>query len=108
MNKLIEINQDYLIVCDNKECDFKIVNPTGEPNHDTSCYINMPCPRCGENLLTEKDYLTFLKVMKTFNWINKYFSWLTIFRFNKSKKCNEQNVYVHTHNGIHITDTKPQ
>jgi|WetSurMetagenome_2_1015567.scaffolds.fasta_scaffold453743_2 hypothetical protein len=122
--KLIEINQEYLIVCDNENCDFKIKNPTGDPNFDSSIYINMACPQCGDNLLTEKDHLIFLQFMKGVNWVNKYFSWLTIFRFRRWKKCmcdddckngvcvgnrcTKQGMYVHSHNGLHITDTKPQ
>lgn len=55
--KLIETQQEYLIVCDNKQCDYKIKNTTDNPNENVSMYLNTPCPNCGENLLTEEDYL---------------------------------------------------
>lgn len=77
--KLIEISQENLIECDNVECDYVIVNTTKDPNTCTKEYINKPCPECGTNLLTEKDYLDSLKIMKVIRRLNKWFSWLTIF-----------------------------
>ena len=97
--KLIDTHQEFLIVCDNKQCDFKIENISGDPNEDTRKYINMPCPICRENLLTEEDYKQGLKVLKAINWLNKWFSWLTIF---SSKKENKDNVVIHCHNGVMI------
>jgi hypothetical protein len=74
--KLIEMHQQYLIVCDNPACDHKIENPTGDPNEDISMFVNSPCPLCGKNLLTEKDYKDSLKVLRVINWLNKWFSWV--------------------------------
>ena len=82
--KAIEINQPNLIECDNHSCNFTIPNPIGDPNTKTVEYINTACPKCGENLLTEKDYTDHLKLMKAVNWINKWFSWITVF-YSKSK-----------------------
>jgi hypothetical protein len=93
------MNQEYLVVCDNTQCDFKVKNPTGDPNEDISMYLNIPCPKCGKNLLTEEDYLQSLRVLKIINWLNKWFSWLNIFSF---KKKNENLVTMHIHNGIKI------
>jgi hypothetical protein len=98
MRKLIETNQEYLIQCDNPECDYKVVNQTGDPSEDISSYLNQPCPLCGENLLTEQDYIQALKLMKVVKWLNKWFSWLTLF----SSKKNHQSVKVHVHNGVKI------
>ena len=96
MKKLIEISQEYLIVCDNKTCDFKIPNITKDANTSIKGYVNKPCPDCGENLLTEKDYIDSEKLMRVLNWMNKYFSWLTIF----SSKKSETKVTAHVHNGV--------
>ena len=41
----------YGIKCD--ACDY---NDMSVPYDDYPSYINKPCPVCGENLLTEKDY----------------------------------------------------
>jgi ssDNA-binding Zn-finger/Zn-ribbon topoisomerase 1 len=61
--KIIVLHQEDLIVCDNPKCDFKIKNETGEFDEETIQYVNMPCPKCGENLLTEKDYLDAMPEM---------------------------------------------
>lgn len=47
------------IKCDNPTCDYKdmSVDYTDYPN-----WVNKPCPKCGENLLTEADY----KLVKDF------------------------------------------
>jgi hypothetical protein len=93
--KLIKIYQKDLIICDNKSCDYKIKNETGDFNVEIKQYINMPCPKCGENLLTQQDYDMSKRVRKTINWINKWFGWLYFFiNIRKSK--------VHIHNGIKI------
>ena len=97
--KLIEMHQEYSIVCDNKQCDYKIKSPTGDPNEDISGYLNMPCPKCGENLLTEQDYLQSLKVLRIVNWLNKWFSWTMIF---VPKKAKQESISVHCHNGVKI------
>lgn len=81
MRPLIVAKQDYKIVCDN--CEFKIKNSTGDPSEDIIEYINKPCPICGSNLLTEKDYQKHIELLKIIAWLNKYFSWLTFFRLNK-------------------------
>lgn len=99
MKKLIETSIKDLIVCDNPNCDFTIPSKTGDANEDIKRYVNVPCPKCGQNLLTEKDYLNSQKVMNIVNFINKYFSWLTIFSFRNSKK---QTILVHAYNGIKI------
>lgn len=96
--QLIEIKQEHLLICDNPKCDYKLVNETGDPYIDSSAYINAPCPKCGENLLTEKDYTQYKRVMKVVKFLNKYFSWLTI--FSKNKK--DETVSVHVQEGIHI------
>ncbi len=98
MRKLIEMSQEYLIVCDNKNCDYKVPNKTKDPNASIKKYLNKPCPKCGENLLTEKDYKDSETLMRYINWINKWFSWITIF----IPKNKEKKVTVHVHNGINI------
>lgn len=96
-NLLIEVNQEDLVVCDNPKCDFH-VPCTEENKHELSYYVNIPCPKCGENLLTEQDYLQAVKLEKVIDLLNKYFSWLNyIFFWQKKTTTN-----VHVHNGINI------
>ncbi len=103
MKKLIEIEQDILIQCDNPECDFSVPNETKDPFADTVDFINKPCPKCGENLLTEQDQKDALRFLRLVAFVNKWFSWLTIFSF-KNKKQNVTS--VHIHNGINIKKNK--
>lgn len=102
MRKLIEIEQENLIECDNKNCDYVIKNPTKDPNESIKHYINIPCPKCGDNLLTEKDYLDSERFMRILNWMNKWFSWVTIFIPRKYETKSSAKI----HNGITIKDKK--
>ncbi len=102
MRKLIEIKQENLIECDNQNCDYVIVNQSSNPNKSIKQYINKPCPKCGENLLTEKDYLDSEKFMRVLNWMNKWFSWVTIFIPKKYETKSTAKV----HNGIEIKTYK--
>lgn len=52
------------IKCDNSSCDYVVNNVKWE---DTESYLNKPCPKCGENLLTEEDYEIFNFFMKGMN-----------------------------------------
>lgn len=40
------------IKCDNTNCDYEDNNTKFEPDR----YLNQPCPKCGESLLTPEDY----------------------------------------------------
>lgn len=99
--KLIETRQQHLVKCDNVSCDFVVDSKTGDINEDSIEYINKPCPKCRENLLTETDYLNHQKVVKMINFINKWFSWLTIFLRENDK---EKEYVVNTHRKIQITE----
>ena len=55
------------IKCDN--CNWKDMSV---PFEDYEQWINKPCPKCGENLLTQKDYDECLEIMNASEIINKY------------------------------------
>jgi len=97
--KLIEMSIENSIQCDNKKCNFVIKSQTGDPHEDISMYVNVPCPKCGENLLTEKDHLQSLAFLKKVDWVNKWFSWLT---YLSPRRAKEQKVKVHIHQGINV------
>jgi hypothetical protein len=42
------------IKCDNPKCDFVDKSVTSD---DYELWLNKPCPKCGENLLTEDDFM---------------------------------------------------
>ncbi|MFA9219865.1 MAG: hypothetical protein ACEQSL_01620 [Sediminibacterium sp.] len=100
MRKLIEKSQDSLITCDNPKCDFTI--PYSEDMEAyTIIYLNQPCPKCGENLLTEQDYIQHERILKVVNWLNRWFSWTT-YLVPKKVWDKRQTVSVHVHDGIKI------
>jgi len=101
MRKLIEYSQENLIECDHVNCGYVKPNPTKDPNVCIKRWINIPCPYCGSNLLTKKDYLDALKFMKIINWVNKWFSWIT---HMLPKKVVEGDVVVKFHNGVSIKE----
>jgi uncharacterized C2H2 Zn-finger protein len=42
----------------------------------TSDLIGTPCPKCGADMLTRKDYDHALLTFSAFDWLNKWFGWL--------------------------------
>lgn len=94
MRKLIEATQEHLVVCD--KCGYKVKNETGDPWADIDKYLNKPCPECGENLLTAEDLSSYQRMIGIIKWMNKWFSWLTIF----IPKSKERRYTVHAHDGI--------
>lgn len=97
MRKLIEATTKNLVECD--KCDYVVPNPTGDINEPIWMYLGKPCPKCGHDLLTWKDYEAAVKLKNAVNWLNKWFSWLTLF-YPKSKKRTKATAKAH--NGITI------
>lgn len=97
--KVIEIELDDLITCDTIDCGFVIKNENKTVDVDIKEYLNMPCPRCGANLLTQKDYDDSEKVRKAIEWINKWFGWISFFSRKKKMKVVGE---IKTHKGINI------
>ena len=58
---------DEGIVCDNPACDYRDPEGTLDKLEE---YLNKPCPKCGENLLTEQDYNNALTVRNTIAFLN--------------------------------------
>ena len=77
--KLIKIENMH-IKCDNPNCDYHIDDVSIELK-DLKEYVNKPCPKCGRNLLTERNYNDYKNMYNIINFVNKYFSWtLRIFK----------------------------
>ena len=65
----IEIRKMGGLQCDNPNCEWSNMEIKIE---DYKKYINYKCPKCGENVLTKKDYRTFkfmIKLIKVINFI---------------------------------------
>lgn len=68
MNEIVEIKQIGGIKCDNPSCDFR---DESVPVEDYKNWLNKPCPICGSNLLTKKDYKSVKRLLSTIKIINK-------------------------------------
>lgn len=56
------------IKCDNKDCNYNNMEVEFKEYKE---WLNKPCPICGCNLLTEKDYKTTVTMMNMVNILNK-------------------------------------
>jgi len=56
------------LVCDNPECDWEDMSIKVE---DYEQYLNAPCPKCGENILTEEDYKGVVDLFKAVEVANQ-------------------------------------
>ena len=56
------------IKCDNPECDYRDDSVKYE---DYPNWLNKPCPKCGQNLLTKEDYKVCRFLVKLSNLYNK-------------------------------------
>ena len=98
MRKLIEKQQGSLVTCDNPKCDYTVPYTDATEKY-LVLYIDKPCPKCGENLLTMEDYLQHQNLMKYVNFINRWFSWITLF-YSKKRLNKSNSVRVHIHDGV--------
>lgn len=57
--------------------------------------IGRPCPLCGANLLTRRDYADTQRLFAFIGWINRWFGWLG----SETPPANAHRVQVRTHNG---------
>ena len=63
----IEILNSGGLVCDNTKCDWEDKTVKVEDYPD---WLNKPCPKCGENVLTEDDYNNHLLLLKMIEFVN--------------------------------------
>jgi hypothetical protein len=91
MKKLIHYNPDQAgkLHCDACGYDLPDIQPF------TKELIGAPCPKCGADMLTEKDYHDTIRMFRMVDWINKWFGWLG----SEEAPANGPNVSVRHHNG---------
>lgn len=97
MKKLIDITSESVVVCDNKDCDYTVPYK----RKYLILFLNIPCPKCGQNLLTEHDFLVHERMMRLMDFVNRWFSWLTIFM---GKNTTRKTISVHYHDGVTTTE----
>lgn len=97
------------IVCDNLACDFKDSQASFETFKE---YLNKPCPKCGDNLLTQEDYDNAMLVWKSIQLMNtltpeqiKQLNDLMGIEENPENTGKMQHAVVSTHKGINFTIT---
>lgn len=61
------ISSNEGLQCDNPKCDWTI---SAIKEEDMVNWIDKPCPKCGENLLTKEDYNLHATLMKSIDFIN--------------------------------------
>jgi len=66
MNKNVEMIEGGL-QCDNPSCDWVDKSITFDQMFE---WINSPCPKCGENVLTEQDYKNVVDMNNIVNYVN--------------------------------------
>ena len=114
------------IVCDNPTCDYEDNTVLVE---DYKNWINKPCPKCGENLLTEQDLIDhnfFIQVTNLLNELltnllnelspeqiqelssminpEEFKSLLSMYNINPESETLQMTAKIH--NGIHIENIK--
>lgn len=89
MPKIIDYKKPTDVICDNPACDYTV------DTDDIESFLDVPCPKCGENLLTKKDLDHFKGMLKFIDRINFWFGWLAWFGTTKDPKV----VSYHHHDG---------
>lgn len=130
MEKNVEITESGL-QCDNPNCDWTDVTVKFDDYRD---WLNKPCPKCGDNVLTDEDYANAELLRKGIDRVNamtaeeldafnalvgvspetlmKYLEDSKLFKVAdlgvlKDNPFDALTMTVHTHKGINITDIKP-
>jgi hypothetical protein len=88
------------IICDNTECDYKDDNVKVK---DYKKWLNRPCPKCSQNLLTQYDYNNLLLITGCIKMLNALSDKEYEARFGPIIK-NDKHVSIkfNTHNGVSI------
>lgn len=61
--------------------------------------IGTPCPECGADMLTERDYRDTARIFAVIDWLNKCFGWLG--HTKDEAKAHGVSIRHKVHNGVH-------
>lgn len=86
------------IKCDNPKCDYEDMSVQYE---DYPNWLNRPCPKCGANLLTNKDFKTVKVLVEAERIVNKF--------FGKNKESKDESrvsmtLDLHGTGDVEVTD----
>lgn len=92
---------DLSLICNRKLCKFEI---GGIRYKDIAKWLNKPCPKCGDNLLTMKDFDRMVYVKQIQNLVNSLtLKQLSLLGLEKRKKSNKKSIItVNTHKKISV------
>lgn len=102
MKRILHLKGNINVKCDNSLCDYTLYfeNPKEDVYNIQilKTQLNKPCPKCGENLLTESDYKSSKTLLKFINFVNYLFGWLG----KEEPTSNQKPIHLHVHNGFNI------
>jgi hypothetical protein len=92
MKKIIHTDTSRLgrLHCDNPLCGYDLPESTPFGAH----LIGYPCPECGMNMLTHRDYRSVMRLTRAIGWLNRWFGWLG----SEAPKPTDARVQLHIHN----------
>lgn len=93
MENSIEV-QEMGLICDNPKCDWKDETVRSDQYLD---WLNKPCPKCGENVLTDQDYENVQKMFEAVKLLNRV---ADLIGFEESTE--RVKVTINTHEKISI------
>lgn len=103
----IEMSEKCGIKCDSEKCDYYDETVL---HSELEAWINKPCPKCGENLLTLEDYESskmLENIVNAFNTISPEQIEEMTKNLPKIEGLNGNiTMTVDTHKGMQITDIK--
>lgn len=88
------------VKCDNPSCDYR--DDTAEYK-DYEKFLNKPCPKCGSNLLTEKDLTAIKELIEITDVFNQLLS-----PFVKNNEIKERIAVIAEMDGTGKIEFKPK
>ena len=95
MKKKYQVLEDIgtTLVCDNDNCDYSSEKIKSEYMVNQ---VGRECPKCNENLLTERDYKAYKAYMRIMKFINiLFFPYLFLIGGKKESECTEGSIHFH-------------
>ena len=92
MENLLDL-RGHMIVCDNPACTYHYHVDSVKMPEVLLAFVNVPCPNCGQSLLTPQDYIDTIKFIRKVKTINRMFGWMTIFSSRQKKVYKQINIH---------------
>lgn len=70
--------------------------------------IGTPCPQCGANMLTARDYESTERMFKSLDWLNRWFGWLPFLSTANPAHPKLRSVGIKIHDSTVEIDAEPR